>query len=112
VNPTVPLIDGRGAQHRPLTADPREILDYTLGAQVTTTYDLAASLSVGLREYAPDAVVLLGPGESIGGAIGMALVREGYSGIRSKDDFARVQESDAPVLLSLGRRGVLAAVLA
>lgn len=111
-NPEIPLIDGRGVQHRPLTADPAATLDYTLGAQVTTTYDLAASLRVGLREYAPDAVVLLGPGESIGGAIGMALVREGWRGIRSKEDFVRVQESDAPVLLSLGRKGVLAAALA
>jgi len=84
--PEVPLIDGRGAQHRPLTASPAELRDYTLGAQVASPFDLAAAVRVGLREYAPDEVVLLGPGTSIAGALGMTIVREGWRGIRSKAD--------------------------
>jgi len=109
--PRLPLLDGRGRQHRPLTTHPEALADHTLGEQVVHTFDLAAALRVGLREYAPDAILLLGPGESIGGSIGMAIVREGYRGIHCRDDFDRVQSGDDPVLISAGRKGVLEALL-
>ena len=64
-----------------------------------------ARLSLGPGE------LLLGPGESIGGAIGTAIVREGYRGIRNKADFERVQATDEPVLLSLGRKRTLVELL-
>jgi malonyl CoA-acyl carrier protein transacylase len=102
VAPVVPLIDGRGAPHRPLTADPAEIRDYTLGAQITETFDLAAAVRVGLREYAPDAVVLLGPGSSIAGALAMTLIREGYRGVTSRADFDRLRDDGVPLLVTLG----------
>ena len=48
-------------------------------------------------------IVALGPGDSLGGAIGQALVLEGWDGIRSKSDFRERQASGEPILLSLGR---------
>jgi malonyl CoA-acyl carrier protein transacylase len=101
-HPAVPLVDGRGAQHRPLTADPAELRDYTLGAQVTETFDLAAAVRVGLREYAPDAVVLLGPGTSIAGALAMTIIGDGYRGVASRADFDRLRDDGVPLLVTLG----------
>jgi len=101
--PARTLIDGRGAIHRPRIANPDAIMDYTVGAQVTTTYDFATSLRVALREYAPDAVVAIGPGDTLGGPIGQTLVLEGWSGLTDREAFKRRQAGQAPVLYSLGR---------
>ncbi|GIW73390.1 MAG: acyl carrier protein [Planctomycetota bacterium] len=101
--PELALVDGRGFVWRPLHADPRALAAYTLGAQVTTTYDFTLSLRVALREYAPDVLVLLGPGDTIGGPVGQTLVREGWNGIRTRADFAARQRGERPIVLSLGR---------
>ncbi|MEZ6195664.1 MAG: ACP S-malonyltransferase [Planctomycetota bacterium] len=101
--PALPLVDGAGRVRRPGIATDREIYEYTLVEQVLCRYDFTRSLRVALREYAPDAIVLLGPGASLGGAIGQTLALEGWRGIRSRGDFARVQKSDDPVLISMGR---------
>jgi [acyl-carrier-protein] S-malonyltransferase len=101
--PIATLIDGRGRQHSPWSADPDTLRDYTFGAQVTEPYDLSASLRVLLREFAPDRVVLPGPGNTLGGILGQVLVSEGWSGIRSKADFQAVQASDSPLVESVRR---------
>jgi acyl transferase domain-containing protein len=98
--PQVTLIDGRGARWTPWSTDPGKLREYTLGEQVTTPYQFAASLRVALREEAPDRLVLTGPGNSLGGVCGQLLATEGYHGIRSRADFARVQQRD-PLILSL-----------
>jgi malonyl CoA-acyl carrier protein transacylase len=100
--PRVPLIDGRGHIFRPKWANPTEIAAYTLGHQVVEPYDYTTSLRVALREYAPDAIVLLGPGGSLGGPTGQVLAAEGWRGIHDKADFARLQEED-PFVLSMAR---------
>lgn len=101
--PAVHLIDGRGNTFRPVTASEAALRDYTFGHQVTREYDFTTSLRVALREFAPDALILLGPGDSLGGAIGQVLVEEGWSGIRSKADFVARQRSDDPILFAMGR---------
>lgn len=100
--PAVPLVDGRGALFRPRVAEPEAIRAYTLGAQVTEPYDFSASVRVALREYAPDAVVLLGPGGNLGGAVAQTMLREGWAGLRTKRDFLDRQAKD-PVVISLAR---------
>lgn len=100
--PTVPLVDGRGALFRPRLTDPAALRAYTLGAQVVEPYDFSASIRVALREYAPDALVLLGPGGNLGGACAQVMIREGWSGLRSKQDFLDRQATD-PVVLSMAR---------
>ena len=96
--PTVPLIDGNGDTWRPIHAEPDGLRAYTLSEQITTPYDFAASLTVAMKEYAPEVIVLLGPGRSLGGAIGQILARMGWRGIRDKAGFAAVQEGETPIL--------------
>ena len=100
--PLLPLIDGRGQIFRPRWADPGTLADYTLGAQITAPYDFSSSLRVALREYAPDRLVLLGPGSNLGGAIAQTLIAEGWQGIRSRSDFL-ARQAESPFLLAMGR---------
>jgi len=95
--PRVPLVDGHGRVHRPWSADPERLRAYTLGAQVTETYDFARALRVSLRHCAPDVVIALGPGNALGGPIAWGLVREGWRGVRARGDLA-----ESGVLRSFG----------
>lgn len=101
--PGVALIDGRGARYSPSSTDPAQLAAYTLGEHPTTTYDFAAALRVALREYAPDVVLLPGPGATLGAGCAHVIVNEGYAGIRTRADFERVQSGASPILLSLRR---------
>lgn len=101
--PRVTLIDGRGVRFTPWSTDVDALREYTFGAQVATPYDFALSIRVALREYAPDHLVCPGPGNSLGGVCGQVVVGEGWRGVRSKDDFQRVQDGDAPILVSMRR---------
>lgn len=100
--PDVPLVDGRGALFRPRESDPGALRDYTLGTQVVEPYDFTTSVRVALREYAPDAIVLLGPGGNLGGATAQALIAEGWRGLRGKRDFTALQ-AESPFVLSMAR---------
>ncbi len=101
--PDTPLVDGRGRLYSPYSTSVDLLEDYTLVDQVLSTFDFTLSLRMALRELQPDLLVLLGPGATLGGAIAQGLIQENWRGIRSKADFQSVQESDEPVLLSMGR---------
>lgn len=101
--PRVTLIDGRGARFTPWSTDVHALVDYTLSTQITTPYDFGLSVRVALREYAPELLVCPGPGNPLGSICGQILINEGWRGIRSKSDFARVQESGEPIVESTGR---------
>lgn len=101
--PRIPLVDGRGVRWTPWSTDPERLRDYTLGAQLTTPYLFSTGIHAILREYAPDLLVLPGPGNSLGGICGQVVVAEGYRHIRSRGDFEAVQASDRPVILSMRR---------
>lgn len=107
--PRVPLIDGRGHIFGPLLTDPVELFRYTFVTQVTQTYDFTHSLRVGLREFGPDCLILLGPGEQLGGAIGQVLVGERWNGLSDRNAFSARQQSD-PILLSMSKVDQFAAV--
>ncbi len=100
--PHVPMIDGRGQVWRRFETDPAALWDYTFGHQILAPYDFSAAITVALREFAPDRVVLLGPGETLGGAIGQAMVDLDWLDIDSKSVFATRQEGD-PFLVAMGR---------
>ncbi len=100
--PTLPLIDGRGHIWRPGAAPLPALWEYTFGHQVTEPYDFTAAIRTGLREYAPDVVLVLGPGTTLGGAVAQALIGEGWRGLSSKEVFAARQAED-PLVLSMGR---------
>jgi malonyl CoA-acyl carrier protein transacylase len=101
--PRTTLVDGRGARFTPWSTDPAELAAYTLGPQVTSPFDFTSSVRVALREHAPARLICPGPGNSLGGVCGQILVEEGWCGIRSREDFDRVQRSDEPILVSMRR---------
>ncbi len=101
--PRVTLIDGRGARFTPWATDPAELARYTLGEQIVSPYDFSAGARVALREYAPDVLVLTGPGNTLGGVAGQIIVSDGFHGIRTRADFEAVQAGAEPPVLSMGR---------
>lgn len=98
--PSVPIVDGKGKVWRPHHADPAGLCDYTLGAQITETFDLTTSIRVALRSFGPDAVVLPGPGQNLGSAVAQTMIDEGWSGLHNSADFVARQAKD-PALLSM-----------
>lgn len=101
--PRYPMVDGRGVIWQPYSTDVAALRQYTLGHQVYAQYDFSTAVGVALKEFAPDCLILLGPGASSGGAIGQILVENRWFGISCKDEFKRRQETD-PVLITMGRR--------
>ncbi|GGX91982.1 acyl carrier protein [Litchfieldella qijiaojingensis] len=99
--PKVPLIDGRGHIWTPWSTDPEALWDYTLGEQLVAPFDFTTALRVAVREFAPDRIVILGPGTSLGGATAQVLIQQGWRGLDSKATFQARQEAD-PLLLSMG----------
>ncbi|HUQ12880.1 MAG TPA: ACP S-malonyltransferase [Novosphingobium sp.] len=100
--PDVPLIDGTGRVWRRFETDPAALHAYTFTPQILEAYDFAKAIEVGIKEFAPDRIVLLGPGDTLGGAIGQVLVRERWLGITDKTAFAARQATD-PFLIAMGR---------
>ncbi len=101
-SPTLPLVDGRGHIWMDYAVDLNELYNYTFADQVTKPYDFSKAVSVCLKEFCPDRLILLGPGNSLGGAIGQILVENKWQNIKSKQDFSQRQQDD-PFLISLGR---------
>lgn len=99
--PAVPLVDGRGHVWLPGATDVRALHDYTFGHQVVAPYDFSAAVIAGVREFAPDVIVVLGPGQTLGGAVAQALIAARWKGIASKQDFLAMQ-AETPVVLSMG----------
>lgn len=100
--PAVPLIDGRGHVWRPHASDLDALWDYTFGYQVTRTYGFTTAMRVAVREFAPDSLIILGPGETLGGAVIQSLLAIGWRGWASKSAFQAAQGDD-PFVLSCGR---------
>ena len=100
--PRIPLIDGEGRIWRAKASTPQAMHRYTFATQILEPYDFSRSLAVGIKEFAPDRIVLLGPGDTLGGAIGQVLVGEQWLGIADKAAFAARQAAD-PFLIAMGR---------
>jgi acyl transferase domain-containing protein len=99
--PKLPLIDGRGAIWWPHASDTDALYDYTLGAQVTQTYDFTRAITVAAREFAPDLFIITGPGTTLGGAVAQSLILSNWQGLCTKSDF-QSRQADAPFLISMG----------
>ena len=102
-SPQVPMIDGRGRIWRPFAVNAQDLWRYTYATQILKTYDFTRALQVAVKEYAPDRIILLGPGDTLGGAIAQALIAIEWRGLKSKQDFQQAQTGDDPILLSMGR---------
>ena len=83
--PRCHLIDGVGNVHSPWSADPQQLLRYTLHAQVIETFDFSACVRTAMREFQPDVLLCAGPGSSLRAPIGHCVLREGWRGIRDKE---------------------------
>lgn len=101
--PDVNLVDGRGARFTPLSTDPADLAEQSLVSHAEAPYDFARAFRVALRDYAPDVVLLPGPGSTLGTACAQIIVAEGYRGIRSRTEFEVVQGGGSPILLSMRR---------
>lgn len=100
--PRVPLVDGTGRVFHPRTASPAALREYTLGAQVVEPYDFGASIRVALGEFGPDAVVLLGPGGNLGGAVAQSMIAARWARLDSKSAFQARQAAN-PLVISMAR---------
>ena len=97
------MVDGRGQIWRPHAVNAERLRHYTFVTQILETYDFTHAVQVAVKEYAPDRIILLGPGDTLGGAIAQALIAIRWQGMASKQDFQAVQASASPLLLSMGR---------
>jgi len=100
--PLRPLVDGRGAIWWPRATDCAALHGYTLGQQVTQTYDFAAAVRTLAREFAPDLFIVTGPGTTLGGSVAQALIACNWHGLDSKAAFQEWQ-GEGPHLISMGR---------
>lgn len=101
--PKLPLVDGRGGIWQPKSTSIEDLRNYTLGHQVTETYDFSKAITVTMKEFAPDALIILGPGGSSGGAVAQVLIDGGWFGLSGKQAFVERQKTN-PVIYSMGRK--------
>jgi [acyl-carrier-protein] S-malonyltransferase len=101
-DPKIPLVDGRGGVWQPKATHINDLRHYTLGHQVTETYDFSKAITVTMKEFAPDVLIILGPGSSSGGAVAQVLIDGGWYGLTSKNAFLERQKTN-PVIFSMGR---------
>jgi [acyl-carrier-protein] S-malonyltransferase len=102
--PRLPLIDGRGHVWLPGATNQAALWDYTLGQQVVEPFDFLSSVRSSLREFAPENIIILGPGQTLGGAVAQCLIAENWQGISNKQDFLE-QQAGEPFVLSMGIDG-------
>lgn len=99
--PQLPLIDGRGHVWWPGAATRASLHAYTLGHQVTETYDFTAAIRSAAREFAPDLFIIAGPGSTMGGAVAQSLILANWQGLASKADF-QARQTASPIVISMG----------
>jgi len=99
--PEVPLVDGKGQIWQPYSTDVEKLHHYTLDAQVNRTYDFTKAIEVSIKEFAPDKLIVLGPGATLGGAIAQTLIMHKWQDFQDKADFISRQKVE-PYLLAMG----------
>ena len=99
--PKIPVIDGQGHIWQTLSSDPHLLYHYTLATQVYEQYNFTAAVQVSVKEFAPDRVIILGPGNTLGGAVAQALIQMQWKGLVDKASFIARQKTD-PLILAMG----------
>jgi len=98
--PNIPMIDGQGHIWNPGAANLSDLYHYTLGDQINTTFDFSKAVEVGVKEYAPDVIIILGPGSTLGGPTAQELIKHHWEGLASKSDFKQ-RQSQNPYIISM-----------
>jgi hypothetical protein len=96
------MIDGQGRIWTPNGADIDALYQYTFDHQIVETYDFSKSIEVAVKEFAPDKLILAGPGATLGAPIAQELIRHRWKALTSKADFSAMQKKD-PFLIAMGR---------
>ena len=97
----LPLIDGNGKIWQPGATNMQALYDYTLNRQIIQTYDFSSAVEVAIKEFAPDKLIVLGPGTTLGPPVAQSLIRHRWLGLTSKSEFTLMQKND-PFVLSMG----------
>ena len=97
----IAAVDGQGRIWSPKAFDSAAMYDYTLGAQINQTYDFSRAVQVAAAEFAPDKIILLGPGTTLGAPTAQSLIASGWGGLSGKADF-QTRQSEDPVIVSMG----------
>jgi len=97
----IPAIDGQGRIWSPHAFSREAIYDYTFGAQLTESYDFTRAVQVAAAEFAPETIIVLGPGTTLGAPTVQALIASGWRGLSGKADF-QARQQDEPILISMG----------
>lgn len=97
--PQLPLIDGCGRIWPAKACDLQQLQHYTFDTQVQQSYHFSQALQVAVKEFAPDRLILLGPGQNLGGAVAQSLIEIGWQGLASKQDFIDLQASTTPLVV-------------
>ena len=99
--PKLPVIDGTGAIWWPGACDTVALQNYTLGQQITHSYDFTRAVRIAAREFAPDLFIVTGPGTTLGGAVAQSLILSNWLDMGSKSGFQNLQAKE-PFLVSMG----------
>ena len=98
---TISAVDGQGRIWSPKAFGPAKIYDYTLNAQINSTYHFTRAVQTAAVEFAPDRIAILGPGTTVGAPVAQALIACGWRGLSGKADF-QARQSENPLLISMG----------
>lgn len=96
----ISAVDGRGRIWAPRAFEAADIYDYTLGHQINRSYDFTRAVQVTAAEFAPDHIVILGPGTTLGAPVAQALIADNWRGLSGKDDF-QARQKENPLILSM-----------
>ena len=99
--PDIPLVDGQGQVWTPWSSDPMALWDYTFDTQICQTYDFTKAVQIAVKTFAPDCLIVTGPGNTLGGATAQSLVEISWQDLDSKLAFSSRQKA-SPYLLSMG----------
>lgn len=99
--PVIPMVDGEGHTWQPYATSLTALYRYTLGTQVNSLYDFSKAIEVSIKEFAPDVLIIPGPGATLGGAVAQILIQHAWFGLTCKADFIARQKED-PVIISMG----------
>jgi [acyl-carrier-protein] S-malonyltransferase len=97
----IPVIDGTGRIWKPKAFESLALYDYTLGQQINHPYDFSRAVQVAAAEFAPDKIIVLGPGTTLGAPVAQALIQSNWRSLSDKQDFLERQKSNS-FLLSMG----------
>ena len=101
--PKIPIIDGMGNIWSNFSTNINKLYDYTFGYQIVNPFDYTKAITVAIKEFAPDKIILLGPGNSLGAPTAQILIKENWLEIDSKDSFQAIQDEKS-YLISMSRK--------